>query len=90
MTRAAFLKREATEYMKNQNMTPQERQDLLVWMKEGESVRANPWLMCDEQGNPMDYLSAMRSADELRLQHEAKSKLEFTEESVGESDEEPF
>jgi hypothetical protein len=90
MTRAAFLKREATEYMKSQDMTPQERQDLLAWVKEGESVRSNPWLMCDEQGNPMDYLSAMRAADELRTQHEAKSKLEFIEDSIREPDEEPF
>jgi hypothetical protein len=86
VTRAAFLKREAAEYMKIQDMTSQERQDILDWVKGGNSVRENPWLMTDEQGNPMDYLSAVRAADELRARHEAKSDLDFIEESI----EEPF
>ena len=86
MTRAAFLKREAAEYMKIQDMTSQEREDILDWVKDGNSVRENPWLMTDEHGNPMDYLSAVRTADELRAQHEAKSDLDFIEEPV----EEPF
>jgi hypothetical protein len=66
--RRAFLKSEAAAYLKANDMTPAERQDLLAWIKSGESVRDNPWLMTDEDGVPMDYLSAMRVAEDLRMQ----------------------
>ncbi len=66
--RKAFLKRESAAYLKANDMTPEERKDILVWIKSGESVRENPWLMTDDYGVPMDYLSAMRTAEELRAQ----------------------
>ncbi len=66
--RRALLKREAAAYLKANNMTSEERQDLLEWIKGGESVRDNPWLMTDDDGIPMDYLSSMRAAEDLRLQ----------------------
>ena len=65
----AFVKHEAAAYLKANDMTPAERQDLLEWVKSGESVRENPWLMADENGGPIDYLSAMRAAEDLRKQH---------------------
>ncbi len=67
--RRAYLKREAAAYFKASDMTPEERQELLEWIKSGESVRDNPWLMANDYGSPMDYLSARRDAEELRTQH---------------------
>lgn len=69
MTRKALLKREAAEYLESNDMTPVERQELLDWIKSGESVYDNPWLMADEQGCLMDYLTAMRIADDLQRQN---------------------
>ncbi len=65
--RRAILKREAAAYLKANDMTPEERKDLLDWVNSGQSVRDNPWLMVDEHGDPMDYLSAMRMVQELRM-----------------------
>jgi hypothetical protein len=66
--RRAFWKSEAAASLKANDMTPEERQDLLAWIKSGESVRDNPWLMNDEDGVPMDYLSAMRVAEDVQTQ----------------------
>ena len=65
--KASFLKREATEYMSTLEMTKTERQDLLAWVQDGNSVNDNPWFMADEQGCPMDYISAAREVDDYRL-----------------------
>ncbi len=62
--RRALVKREAAAYLKENDMTPTERQEVLEWIKSGKSVRSNPWLMSEDDGIPMDYLSAMRAAEE--------------------------
>jgi hypothetical protein len=66
--RGVYLKREAAAYLKANDMTPEERHDLFAWIQGGESVHDNPWLMTDDDGIPMDYLSAMRVAEHLRIQ----------------------
>ena len=37
---ATYLKREAAEYMKTTDMTQEECQELLAWVKDGNSVYA--------------------------------------------------
>ncbi len=69
MTRKTYIEREAAEYMANGTISMTEREELLDWIESGNSVLTNPWLMADERGNPMDYLSAVRTAEELRIQH---------------------
>ena len=69
MTRKLLLRRKAAEYLKNNDMMPLERQELLAWIKDGNSVYDNPWLLYEEQGYLMDYLTAMRAEKELRMQH---------------------
>ena len=69
MTRQSLLKREAAVYLENNDMTPAERNDLLAWISSGQSANDNPWFMADENGNPMDYLTAMRTVNDLRTQH---------------------
>ena len=69
MTRTSLLKREAIEYMTSKNITPMERQEILDWITKGHSVYDNPWLMADEQGRLMDYISALRTANDLQMQN---------------------
>ncbi len=69
MTKKEYLRREADEYMKSQDMTPQERRDLLEWLRSGESVYGNPWFLADDQGRLMDFLTAMRENADLCKQH---------------------
>ena len=64
--RAAYLKREAAEYMKTKDLTQTERQELLDWVKAGNSVFENPWCLADESGRPMDYITAVGVVDDLR------------------------
>jgi hypothetical protein len=67
--RKAFVWREAAGYLKSTDMTPDERKEVLDWVKAGESVRENPWLMTDDDGYPLDYLTAKRVDEELRERH---------------------
>jgi hypothetical protein len=67
--RKAFVRREAARYLKNTDMTSDERKEVLNWVSAGESVRENPWLMTDDDGYPLDYLAAKRTFEELREQH---------------------
>lgn len=69
MTIKEYLQREAAEYMAATDMSPAERQDLIGWIRDGNSVYDNPWLMTDESGCLMDYVQAMRTADDLKQQH---------------------
>ena len=64
MTRKVYIKREAAEYMKKAEMAPEERQMLLSWVKEGNSVYANPRLLSDDRGRPMDFITALRIEDD--------------------------
>ena len=41
-------------------MTPLERQELLDWIKDRNSVYDNPWDLYDDSGYRMDYIEAMR------------------------------
>ena len=66
MTRGALLRREAAEYMNGIVLTQGERQELLDWIKEGNSAYDNPWHMADDNGRLMDFISAIRIAQDYR------------------------
>ena len=69
MTRKSLLKRETTEYMMKTEMTLLERQELLDWIKGGNSVYDNPWDLYNDSGYRMDYIEAMRVMPELIAQN---------------------
>jgi hypothetical protein len=46
-------------------MTPEERRKLRDWVDEGNSVYENPCLLWREDGRPMDYISAIRFAEDM-------------------------
>lgn len=68
MTRKSLLKRETAEYMMNTEMTPLERQELLDWVKNGNSVYDNPWDLYDDSGYRMSYIETMRVMPDLIAQ----------------------
>ncbi len=45
--------------------TPNERAELNAWLEDGNSENGNPWNITDEQGNELDFVSAMRTVAEL-------------------------
>ena len=62
MTKETMLQHEAAEYMARMEITEEEHRELLDWVRGGRSVFDNPWYMADENGQLMDYISAMREA----------------------------
>ena len=62
---AEYLRREACEYLRGAQITPEERLETLEWVKSGNSVYSNPWYLYDEGGYPMDYITAMRTVPDL-------------------------
>ncbi len=68
MTITDYLRREAAEYIRGLDITPEECRELLVWVKDGNSVHSNHWYMADDRGCPMDYITAARVTYELAAQ----------------------
>ena len=62
---AEYLRREACEYLRGAQITPEERLETLEWVKSGNSVYSNPWYLYDESGHSMDYITAMRTVPDL-------------------------
>jgi hypothetical protein len=46
------------------DVTDEERLDLRDWVAAGNSIFENPCHYCDEKGNTMDYITAMRDLEE--------------------------
>ena len=62
---AEYLQREACEYLRGAQITPEERLETLEWVKSGNSVYSNPWYLYNEGGHPMDYITATRTVPDL-------------------------
>jgi hypothetical protein len=61
-----IYQRQLKEYERTfDDMTPEERKELRGWVEEGNSVYENPCLLWREDGRPMDYISAIRYAEEM-------------------------
>jgi hypothetical protein len=58
--RKEYLQRESVEYLAKVVATLEERQEVVEWVKDGNSVHDNPWCMADGRGAPMDYIEALR------------------------------
>jgi len=62
----AYLRNELSEYMGNiGHMTSEEKRELLEWVEDGNHVYSNPSLISDDNGNPMDFISAHRIAIDM-------------------------
>lgn len=52
-------------------LIPNEQTELNAWLAEGNSENSNPWNIADERGNELDFVSAMRTVEELAAEHTA-------------------
>ena len=48
---------------------------LQVWHDEGNDFQNNPWYMSDENGQPMDYISALRVIQGHNISVDVDEKL---------------
>ena len=60
-----ILKKDRAAYESGFDLTDEERRSLYVWVLEGNAVCDNPWYMANENGTPMDFVTAMRTVSEF-------------------------
>lgn len=61
-----YLQKEYDEYIAKTSMADEERIALTDWVSKGNSPYGNPSLYADEKGVEMDFISGMRTAEELQ------------------------
>lgn len=59
-------RQEVLAYLKHQQASAEEQRQAWNWVHQGENLFDNPWFLYDESGQPMDFISAMRTIYELR------------------------
>ena len=62
-------RQEVLAYLEQQKASMEERRLAWNWVRQGENLFDNPWFLYDESGQPMDFISAMRTIYELRSEH---------------------
>ena len=63
----AMLRKELREYeAKIGDMTPEERNELHKWVAAGNQAICNPYYLCGDGGHPLDYITAIRIAEDMR------------------------
>ena len=60
-----ILKNDLAAYESRFDLTDEEHRSLYAWVLEGNAVCDNPWYMANENGAPMDYVTAMRTVSEI-------------------------
>ena len=66
----AFLRSEMNRYLKTiGELSTTEERDLRTWVADGNHVYDNPFLICAEDGWPMDYINALRVNIEMYEDH---------------------
>lgn len=64
-----ILRSDLREYTAKILMTPSEIEQLYDWVSKGNSVNCNPYQMTDETGTELDFISGIRTAEELAEVH---------------------
>ena len=59
------LRNDMAVYESSFDLTDEEQCSLYEWVSEGNAVCDNPWYMANENGTPMDYVTAMRTVSEI-------------------------
>lgn len=62
----AFLRKELEEYLESAgSMSWDEKAELLEWAASGHSVHDNPYMLHDDSGCPMDFLTGLRIGSDM-------------------------
>lgn len=59
-----ILSAQFQEYEKAMDMSIEERRELYQWVRSGHSPYDNGWYICDEDGCPLDFVSALRITED--------------------------
>ena len=59
-------RREVLDYLEKHTASPEERRQTWRWVKQDHDLSDNPWLLYDDSGWPMDFISALRVIDEIK------------------------
>ena len=60
-----ILRNDLAVYESSFDLTDEERRSLYEWASEGNAVCDNPWYMANENGTPLDFVTAMRTVSEI-------------------------
>ena len=60
-----ILRNDLAVYESSFDLTDEERRSLYEWGSEGNAVCDNPWYMANENGAPMDFVTAMRTVSAI-------------------------
>ena len=60
-----ILRNDLAVYESSFDLTDEEQCSLYEWVSEGNAVCDNPWYMANENGTPMDFVTAMRTVSEI-------------------------
>ena len=60
-----ILRNDLAVFESSFDLTDEERRSLYEWASEGNAVCDNPWYMANENGTPMDFVTAMRTVSAI-------------------------
>lgn len=78
-----LLKEQLKEYEAHTRMTKEERKELYAWVASGRSPYDNGDFICGADGIPLDFISALRSNQELQNWFDSLSEEEKQAEIYG-------
>ena len=67
-------------YLRKMNATPEERKEVMAWVRDGNDFMTNGDYIYDEFGHPADYITASRAMDEICAHFAAMTPEELAEE----------
>ena len=68
------------EYLRKMNATPEERKEVMAWVRDGNDFMTNGDYIYDEFGHLADYITASRAMDEICAHFAAMTPEELAEE----------
>lgn len=70
------------EFLRQMNATLEERKEVLAWVCDGNDFMTNGDFITDEQGMPLDYITANRAMEEICAWFAAMPPKELAEEYI--------
>lgn len=67
------------EYLRRMNATPEEQDEVLAWVLEGNDYMSNGDNLADDYGRPMDYISASRAMEAICERYENMTEDELAD-----------